>query len=62
MTTEQSYSFLRKELYDNFLWIQFKSPNPVGSFQGDSLLLTTESLGVPGTLLISLSMKPSSGF
>ena len=62
MTTEQSYSFLRKELYDNFLWIQFKSPNPVGSFQGDSLLLTTESLGVPGIILINLTMKASSGF
>ena len=32
--------FLRKELYDNFLWIQFKSLNPVQSFQGGSLLLT----------------------
>ena len=26
------------------------------------LLLTTESLGVPGTLLIDLTMKPPSGF
>ena len=32
------------------------------SFQGDSLLLTTESLGVPGTLLIKLTMKTPSGF
>ena len=32
------------------------------SFQGDSLLLTTESLGVPGTLLINLTMKTPSGF
>ena len=41
--------FLRKEHYDNFLWIQFKLLNPVQSFQGDSLLLINESLGVPGT-------------
>ena len=34
----------------------------VQSFQGDSLLLTTESLGVPGTLLINLTMKTPSGF
>ena len=31
-------------------------------FQGDSLLLTTKSLGVPGTLLIDLTMKSPSGF
>ena len=54
--------FLRKELYDNFLWIQFKSLNPVQSFQGDSVPLPTESLGVPGTLLINLTMKTPSGF
>ena len=28
----------------------------------DSLLITTESLGVPGTLLINLTMKTPSGF
>ena len=54
--------FIRKELYDNFLWIQFKLPNPVQSFQGDSLLLTTEFLGVAGALLINLTMKKPSGF
>ena len=54
--------FLRKELYDKFLWIQFKSLNPAQSFQGDSLLLITESLGIPGTLLIKLTMKTPSGF
>ena len=42
--------------------IHFKSLNPVQSFQRDSLLVTTESLGVPGTLLIDLSIKPPSGF
>ena len=42
--------------------IQFKSLNPVQSFQGDSLVVTTESLGVPGTLLIDLTIKPPSGF
>ena len=42
--------------------IQFKYLNPVQSFQGDSLVVTTESLGAPGTLLIDLTMKPSSGF
>ena len=35
---------------------------PQQSFQGDSLLVTTEALGVPGTLLIDLTMKPPSGF
>ena len=39
------------------LSIQCKSLNPVQSFQGDSLLLTTESLEAPGTLLINLTMK-----
>ena len=34
----------------------------VQSFQGDSLLLTTASLGVPGTLLINLTIKKPSGF
>ena len=53
---------LGKELYDNFLWIQFKSLNPVQSFQRHSLLLTTESLGVPVTLLINLNMKTPSAF
>ena len=54
--------FLRKELYDNFLWIQFKSLNPEQSFQGDTLLLTIKSLGVPDTLLINLTMKTPTGF
>ena len=43
------------------LW-QHSIATLVQSFQGDSLLLTTESLGVPGTLLIDLTMKPASGF
>ena len=34
----------------------------VQSFPGDSLLLTTESPGFLGTLLIDLTMKPLSGF
>ena len=34
----------------------------VKSFQGDSLLLTTKYLGVPGTLLTDLTMKPTTGF
>ena len=42
--------------------IQFKSFNLVQSFQGDSLLVSTEYLGVPGTLLIDLTMKPPRGF
>ena len=42
--------------------IQFKFLNPVQSFQGDSLLVTTEALGVPGTLWIDLTMKLFSGF
>ena len=40
----------------------FKSLNPVQSFQGDRVPLPTESLGVPGTLLINLTMKTPSGF
>ena len=39
---------------------EFKCVNPVQLLQGDSLLLTTKSLGIPGTLLIDLTMKPSS--
>ena len=35
----------------NFQWL-----NPVQSSQGGSLLLTTESLAVPGTLLTDLTM------
>ena len=35
---------------------------PVRSFQEDSLLLTTKPVGVLGTLLIDLTMKPSRGF
>ena len=60
--TSKATPFLRKKLYGNFLWIQFKSLNPVQSFQGDSLLLTTESLGVLVTLLINLAMETRSGF
>ena len=41
------------------LW-QHSIATLVQSFQGDSLLLTTESLGVPGTLLIDLTMKTPS--
>ena len=62
-TTEQCYSvLLGNERYDNFLWIHLKSLNPVQSFHRDRLLLTTESLGFPGTLLIKLTMKTPSGF
>ena len=42
--------------------IQFKSLNPVQSFQGESLLITIESLEFYGTLLIDLIMKPPIGF
>ena len=42
--------------------IQFKYLNPVQTFQGNSLLVTTVSLGVPGTLFIDLTMKLPSGF
>ena len=62
MTKTEATLCLRKELHDNFLWIQFKSLNLVQSFQGDSLLLTTGSLQVPGTLLINLTTKTPSGF
>ena len=40
----------------------FKCLNSVQSFPGDSLLLTTKSPGVSGTLLIDLTMKPRSRF
>ena len=62
MTKTEATLCLRKELHDNFLWIQFKSLTLVQSFQGDSLLLTTGSLQVPGTLLINLTTKTPSGF
>ena len=39
------------------LW-QHSIATLVQSFQGDSLLLTTESLGVPSALLIDLTVKP----
>ena len=32
------------------------------TIKGDSLLLTTKSLGDPGTILINLTMKTPSGF
>ena len=43
-------------------WIEFKCLNLVQPFQGDSLLLTSKSLGISGTLLIDLTMKPPSVF
>ena len=52
----------KKELYGLFQQIEFKCLNPVEAFQRDSLLLTTKSLEAPGTLLIDLTFKPSSGF
>ena len=45
-----------------FQLIEFKCLNPVQSFQKDSLLSTTESLGVPGTLLIDQTMRLPIGF
>ena len=52
----------KKYLFDFMTtWIEFKCLNPVQSFQGGSLLLTTTHLGVPGTLFIDLTMKPPSG-
>ena len=62
VTTKHSYSFLKKELYGNFQWIEFKCRNPVQSFQGDILVLITESLGNPSTLLYDLTIKQLSGF
>ena len=37
-------------------------PQPCRVNQGDSLLLTTRFLGIPGTFLIDLNIKPPSGF
>ena len=56
------FSLKQKELDDNFQWIEFKSLKPVRLFKRDSLVLITESLGIPGTLLIILTMKLASGF
>ena len=61
VTTYGGYYFLKK-LYGNFQLPQFKYLNPVQSFQGDSLILCNKFLGIPGTLLIDLTMKSSSGF
>ena len=60
--TWHSYSFLKNELYSPFLWIEFKYLNPVQPFQRESLLLSTKPLGVPGTHLIDLTIKPPRGF
>ena len=54
--------FFKKGTLWQLSMVQFKSVNATESFQGDSLLLTTESLGVPGTLLINLTMKTPTGF
>ena len=44
-------------------FIGFNSnPQPSTAFQRDSLLLIIESVGVPDTLLIDLTIKPPSGF
>ena len=56
------YSFFKIELHSPFHRIQIKSFNHVHPFQEDSLLLTTKFLGVPGTLLIDLTMKSLRGF
>ena len=54
--------FLKKkttEFYGNIQRIEFKCLNTVRPVQGDSLLLTTKFLGVPGTLLIGReTVKP----
>ena len=42
--------FFKKGALWQLPMVQFKSVNAVESFQGESLLLTTESLGVSGTL------------
>ena len=47
---------------ENRKFIEFKCLNNVQPIQGDSLLLTTKSLGIPGTLLIDLTMKAPSDF
>ena len=52
MWTENIYQILR----------QHSIATVVQLFQGESLLLISESLGVPGTLLIDLTMKPPIGF
>ena len=45
----------------------FNGPNSNASalhsyFQGGNLILTSKSIGVPGTLLNDLTMKPAGGF
>ena len=42
--------------------MEFKCLNCVEPFQGDSSLLTTKPLVVPGTPLSDLTMKPPCGF
>ena len=46
-----SLFFFSKEFHGNFQWIEFKSLNPVQSFQGDSLLLTTLESVNPGLVI-----------
>ena len=41
---------------------EFKCLTPVQPLRGDSLLLTTEPLGVPDILLIDVTIKTPSGF
>ena len=59
---EKSRSY--KEWTENIYQIlrQHSIATIVQLFQGESLLLTSDSLGVPGTLLIDLTMKPPIGF
>ena len=45
-----------------FQCISFRCLQPTQSFRENSLLLTTQPLGVPGTLLIDLFTKPPGGF
>ena len=44
----------KKKLYGPFLWMRFNCLKATKPFQGDSLLLTTQSPRVPGPHLINL--------
>ena len=60
VTTQHNFSFFKKSKF--MTTFNFQCLNPAQSFQGDSLLLTTKSLAVSGTLMTDLTIKPPSGF
>ena len=41
------------KLYSSFLWMEFNCLKATESLKGDSLLITTQSPGVPGNHLIN---------